>query len=194
MKRLLLFFMIMEICVFVSHPSVTTATSPPCKSDSLHEITLAVPSENNERNYLGLPSSGRFKIHEIKAEIVIIEIFSMYCPHCQREASTVNTLYRTIEEHPLLKNRVKLIGIGVGNSPYEVGIFKKKYDIPFPLFPDKNFSIHKILNGVRTPYFIGATINNNEAYHVFYSEPGGIGDADQFLTMMLRLSGLSRDM
>jgi len=181
------------LCVFTSYLPGVAAKSSPSTGDGLHEITLTVPSELSERSYLGLPSSGVFKVHEIEAEIVIIEIFSMYCPHCQREAPRVNRLYREIEGNPLLRGRIKLIGIGVGNSSYEVGIFKKKYDIPFPLFPDKDFSIHEILKEVRTPYFMGITIDNDGTCPVFYSKPGGIGDTDQFLKTIVRLSGLSRD-
>jgi len=83
---------------------------------------------------LGLSGSGSFKIPQIKAKVVIIEIFSMYCPYCQKDAPGVNELYLLIENNADIKNKIKLIGIGAGNSSYEVEVFKKTYTVPSP-FP-----------------------------------------------------------
>lgn len=190
MKRIPILFIAIALCALIFNSPVPAAKSPPVKSAALPEINLTVPSKHSYRSYLGLPSSGSFKIDEIKARVVIIEIFSMYCPHCQGNAPIVNELYRMIEDSPNLKGRVKLIGIGAGNSPYEVEIFRKTYDIPFPLFADGDFSIHTVLGEVRTPYFIGVKINDDGTNQVFYSKLGGVKKADQFLKMMLRLSGL----
>ncbi|MBN1841463.1 MAG: redoxin domain-containing protein [Deltaproteobacteria bacterium] len=166
------------------------AGSTPKKGSALPEICLSVPKDPGHREYLGLSGQGLFRIGQIKAEAVIIEIFSMYCPHCQGEAPRVNELYESIEKSLNAKGKLKLIGIGAGNSAFEVGIFKETYKVPFPLFADGDFSIHKSLGEVRTPYFFGVKIKDDGTYEVFYSKLGGFNNADEFLQMMLKLSEL----
>ena len=131
-----------------------------------------------------------FSLPTPKDGMVIIEIFSMYCPYCQKEAPNVNALYDKIQASPSLKNRVRLVGIGVGNSSYEVDVFRKKYKIRFSLYPDGDFIIHKRLGEPRTPHFVGVKINPDGAHRIFYSHLGELGDIDRFLAEMIRLSGL----
>ena len=102
----------------------------------------------------------------------------------------MNEMFRKIEADARLKGTVKLIGIGVGNSAFEVNHFKKVYDIPFPLFPDGDFVIHKKLGEVRTPYFIGIKILANGHHKVYYSRLGGAKDADALLQKLLKESGV----
>ena len=166
---------------------------PPVKGDVLPEIKITVPQNATDRSYLGLEGKGFFKIPQIKATIVIIEIFSMYCPYCQKEAPEVNRLYSIIESNPDLKDKIKLIGIGAGNSSFEVEVYKKKYNVPFPLFPDEDFSIHKCIGEVRTPYFLGVKINDDGTHRIFYSQLGKFKGAELFLELMLQESGLKQE-
>jgi peroxiredoxin len=122
--------------------------------------------------------------------VVIIEIFSMYCPYCQAEAPHMNSLFSRIESDPDLKGKIKLLGIGAGNSEYEVGVFKKKYHVAFPLFPDGDFKIYDVIGEVRTPYFIGVKINPDGSHQVIYSKLGAFESVDRFLNQIIQLSGL----
>jgi peroxiredoxin len=178
------------IFVLILNAQAIGANSTPKKGGTLPLINLDVPKDSANMSYLGLSGEGLFNISQIKAKVVIIQIFSMYCPLCQREASRVNELYENIEKDPKARGKLKLIGIGAGNSQFEVDIFLKTYGVPFPLFSDGDFSIHKSLGEVRTPYFIGVKINDDRSNEIFYSRVGGFEKADEFLQLMFELSGL----
>jgi len=169
---------------------VLAANQPPQKGEGLPAINLPVPKNPDEKNYLGLSGSGTLKISQIKAKVVIVEIFSMYCPYCQKDAPGVNELYRLIENNPDIKNKIKIIGIGAGNSSYEVEVFRKTYNVPFPLFPDKDFTIHKACGEVRTPYFMVVKINEDGTHQIVHTQLGEYPGAESFLELVLKASGL----
>lgn len=165
------------------------ATEPPPEGGVLPEMSLPAPEDSADRDYLGLKGKASFRIPEIKADVVIVEIFSMYCPYCQQEAPNVNKLFEAIQKRSGLKDKVKIIGIGAGNTEYEVSLFKDRYKVPFPLIPDPDYSLHEILGQVRTPYFIAVKINPDGSHKVIYSQLSSFGDPEDFLKLLLKRSG-----
>jgi thiol-disulfide isomerase/thioredoxin len=153
-------------------------------------IELPMPASEAEKNSLGLSGTGNFPIAAIKTQVVIIEVLSFYCPHCQRMASTVNELYQKLQEQPDLKDKIKIIGIGVSNSAYEIDSFRERYHVPFPLFPDPSADISLKLGARGTPTFIGLKVTDRVSPQPFFFEEGGFQDAQQFLTEIVKLSGL----
>jgi peroxiredoxin len=190
MKKNLTVSAIMTFLCWATVFPAMAANKPPQKGEVLPVINLPVPKNPDEKKYLGLSGSGLFKIPHIKAKAVIVEIFSMYCPYCQKDASGINELYRLIENNSNIKNKIKLIGIGAGNSPYEVGVFKKTYNVPFPLFSDKDFTIHKACGEVRTPYFMVVKINEDGTHQIVHTQLGEYPGAQAFLELVLKASGL----
>ncbi len=64
--------------VLMLNLGLVAATSPPKEGDLLPLINLPVPKDPAQRSYLGLAKEGLFQIPQIKAQVVIVEIFSMY--------------------------------------------------------------------------------------------------------------------
>jgi hypothetical protein len=61
-----------------SFPAVAAENQPPAEGGTLPAITLPVPKDTDHRSYLGLADKKHFTVSDIAAEVVIIEIFSMY--------------------------------------------------------------------------------------------------------------------
>ena len=122
--------------------------------DPFPEVPLQVPSDSGERNYLGLQQGEFFTLKNIKADVVLVEIMSVYCPSCQRQVRPYNELFDLIESSAKTKGRIKMLGIAVGNSEVEIEDFYKKYKVKFPIVPDPNFAMHSAIGGSRTPFSI----------------------------------------
>ncbi len=154
------------------------------------QFDLPAPPTQSERNYLGLPEGETFKIGQIKAKAVLIEVMSVYCPYCQRVAPLLDEIYQKIEGSPDLKGKVKIIAIGQSNSAYELDLYKEKFKVPFPLFPDPKGDISKMFMTPGTPTFIGAKVDGNGTVQEFFFKPGAFNDASQFLADFVKAAGL----
>ena len=193
MKKVLV-FVSLNLVSFLFIQSVSFGANPqPVKGGRLPVINLPIPKNPDEKMYLGLSGDGFFKIQQIKANAVLIKIFNLYCTVCQSTASAMAELYHQIENHPELKEKMKLIGIGAGNSLYEVEIFKQTHHIPFPIFPDEDYRIHKVLGEVRTPFFIATKMNRDGSYEIVHTHLGALTEVPVFFDLMLEAYGIHQD-
>ncbi len=198
-KRVVCILFVLVALLFTGTPFAwsanVTATGNPVKAASgkntvMPAFELPMPGSEREKSYLGLSGTGNFTLGQIKAQVLIIEVYSFYCPHCQRSAAQVNELYQKIEERPDLKEKMKMIGIAVTNGTYEVDSYRERYNVPFPLIPDKDTEISQKLGVKGTPTFIGVRVNDKGVAERFYFGEGGFEDTQQFLAKIIQLSGL----
>jgi hypothetical protein len=92
-------------------------------------------------------------------------------------APVVNRLYSVIQGDAVLQKDIKVLGIGVGNTPKQLEAFKTKYRTQVPLFPDQTGNTHSALGGPPTPAMIVTT----PAGKVLATHGGVIKDFDAFL-------------
>ncbi|MGZ3525641.1 MAG: TlpA family protein disulfide reductase [Thermodesulfobacteriota bacterium] len=118
------------------------------------DLTFPQTLSEEEQAYLGILQKKSFSIKEIRGNLILIEFISIYCTSCQRQAPIFNELYSYIETDPRLRGKVKMVGIAAGNGLHEVGIYKKTYQIPYPVFADPKFDAHTAVGSPRTPFTI----------------------------------------
>ncbi len=185
-----LWFLILAGLAIALLPGPAVAITFHVNGGALGGIQLPIPQNNAEKEYLGLSGKGTFSLSQVKAHLLIIEVFSMYCPHCQHEAPVVNELHGLIEKDASSKKDVKLVGIGIGNTPFEVDVFRKKFNVLFPLFADDDFQLKKIsTDQFRTPTFIVAVIGPGSGLKILDVHVGPIKNVEEFLTNVKKSSG-----
>ena len=66
------------LCLLAVVGFAVAEIKPPAEGGILPEIVLSAPENSELQQYLGVTGKKTFTIPEIKAEVVLIEIFSMY--------------------------------------------------------------------------------------------------------------------
>ena len=171
---------VLTACSTTNHsPSDPTGTQPVRRS-------MTVPESAPERHYLGLTAdTGEFLIKDIKGEILIIDCFDLYCPTCQRGAERINELYDLISQRNL-QSRIKMIGLGLGNTPLETETFRTKYGVPFPVFPDRLSTVARQFGEVRLPSLLVIRLGEQPA--VIHRKIGMLRDPADLLDHILNIS------
>ena len=77
-KELLILLLFILVLFALVHYPVVAASKPPAKGTVLPQFQLEVDEDSEAKGYLGLSGSGEFTIPEIKAQVVVIQLFSRY--------------------------------------------------------------------------------------------------------------------
>ncbi|MEW6068126.1 MAG: redoxin family protein [Nitrospirota bacterium] len=142
----LLFYFITENS-FAIQPSINAG-------DVFPDISMKGEFTAEDKKYLGFLDQKTYHLSNVKSDFLWIEIFSIYCPVCQKYADKLNTLSGLIQRDDFVNKNIKMIGIGAGNNNKEVEHFRKYFNVSFPLIPDPDFKIHKAMKETRTPLIV----------------------------------------
>jgi peroxiredoxin len=149
---------------------------PPPISDA----SLPAPPDKAERTYLGLAADANtFKLEDIQCEMLVVDFFDMYCHVCQSGAKHMDALYHLVQDRGL-GHRIKFVGIGVGDTPLEVAMFKDKLHVPFPVFPDRQAVIARQYGDIRVPSVV-ALVHRDGRFEVIHRSIGLPEHPEEFL-------------
>lgn len=152
--------------------------------DIFPDIDLQGKISPEQRTYLDVPE-GPIKLSDIGADFVLVEVFSMYCPICQHDAPGVNEMFNQVLASDKA-SRIRFVGVGAGNTPFEVAFYRKKFTVQFPLFEDPNYVAHKAVGNVGTPAYYLIDLRDRKRETLLFHE-GEIKDKAAFLQQMYAL-------
>jgi peroxiredoxin len=124
------------------------------KGDPFPEIALKTPSQAKDRTYLGISGGDQFKIKDLKAEVILVEIFDVYCLPCQKQAPLYKQLFGLIQSNPAARDQIKMIGIATGNDEAEIKKFQDHFQVPYPIISDPKFILHEAVGGPPAPFSV----------------------------------------
>lgn len=180
--------LVLTLCLGFASPALGQAAPHTQEGQPLPAITVVGPITSQDAATLGLPEGQAFALTDIRTPFLLLQLFSMYCPHCQREAPHLKAMHDTMVSRGLDK-QITLLGLGVGNSAFEVNIFREKYALSFPLVPDKDFAAYEATGRVGTPYYVLA-VREGDVWKTLFLHEGAFEDPDAFLSLVLQKTGL----
>lgn len=150
----------------------------PKKGDTLPAFELQTPDSEKAKEYLGV-SSPSFRLGDISCRLVLVEVIGVYCPQCYQQAPLFNTLFNRIEKGKL-KGQVKMLAIAAGGNTNEIKYLYEQVQYSFPVTPDPQFDIHKLLGEPRTPF----TLLVDPQGKVLYTHLGVVENVDALLKLI----------
>jgi thiol-disulfide isomerase/thioredoxin len=178
---LVLLFCILSVVVPTSGITSSKGTK---LGDLFPSYAFPPPTSSQDLTYLGLTEQKPFSLGDVQAELIVLELLNIYCTSCQKQAPIYNEIYALVEKDPIMKGKVKWMGVGIGNNENEVEFFRKSKDIPFPILTDTKFKLYEAIGGpggIRTPLTILVRKDNKGRGIVVDSHMGFRRDKDEIV-------------
>lgn len=173
MKKTINFPIIILIIIIFCIPLHTAKTYGLVKpGDLFPEMDFDITLNKTAQKYLSIKKGRKFRLSEIKADVLIIEVLNVHCVSCMSQTSYDRELFSMIKDSKITTGKVKMIGIAAGNNLREVDRFIDEFNILYPIFPDFKFSKYNQVGQVRTPFKIFLFRKPNKRFQVVKTESG----------------------
>lgn len=134
---------------------------------------LPAPEDPTACAALGLPSDcAEFDLKQLKGERIVLLMFDLYCPVCQKSVSNFNRLTKALaEDHP----NVTVLGIGCGDTAFETARFVKKFKLGVTAVPDRERSLGQRFSLSKTPSVMLLKRGDDDQLAPLYQHSGYFG-------------------
>ena len=170
LRKLICCILVLGSCFLISACASSRKTR-----ELVPPVSLEMPVDYRMAAYLGFFSPQEsFKLTEIKARIVVLEILKVKCSHCKDQTDDLKELYSLILKEGLY-NQVKIIGLGYKDDLNEVDEFSRRHAIPYPLFGDP-YGVKVKVEEIPVTFILELTPEGGRVLYEFHGPLPGIDD------------------
>lgn len=150
--------------------------------DNFPDCRMAVLNGEKDREYLGLPPDTRWlDLSKLSARFVLIQLYNTMCNECVSETKMLTRFFKRLQKDPVLKDDLKVIGLGIYDSNRAVVQFRKHYRVLYPLFSDKHGQIFECLGQAELPLAYLVSSNRDGTWRIEMIKRGYFEPDDKFL-------------
>lgn len=189
MIKTLLSFIIITGALMLSSP---LSRSQECKlvkvGDPFPPFKLTSNLTLEQQESLNLPADKIISLEQFTAEILIIELLNIYCHTCQQQVPIFNQLWDSVQADTMLKDKVAILGITVGNNAREVIKFQKNFNPQYPILADRDKEVFNCLGNLKgTPQTYILKKDPSGKVYIRYHHLGAVTSAETYLRKIKEL-------
>ena len=172
------FFLCAALCLApLGAAQAAPAAGPlPEPGATLPTLSLKVPVYGQDAKALGVGGKMTFRLQDLKAKVIVLEVIGVYCGECAKQVGSFNTLYARLARR-IQAGEVQMFGLAAGGTDMEVDSLRKNGIYKYPLVADERYQNHKLLREPKTPFTMLVT----PAGKVLYTHLGVDEDIDAIL-------------
>jgi len=187
-KRCLTLVTIVCWIVVLSPASWSQECRPVKTGDPFPSFTLTSNLTPDERATFKLPEEKTVSLEQFTSDILIIELLNVYCHTCQQQVPVFNQLWESVYSDTMLRSRVAIFGITVGNNAKEITRFQKSFNPQYPILPDPEKEVFDCLGNLKgTPqtYILKKDPSGN--WYIHYHHNGAVASYETYLRKVKEL-------
>lgn len=127
------------------------AEAMPAPGQTLPTLNLKVPAFGQDAAELGVAGKKTFRLQDLKAKVIVLEVIGVYCSECAKQVPTFNTLYARLSRR-IQAGEVRMLGLAAGGTDMEVESLRKTGIYKYPIVADEKYQNHKLLREPKTPF------------------------------------------
>ena len=156
--------------------------------DPFPSFTLENNLTPGEWETLNLPEGKTIFLEQFTSDILIIELLNVYCHTCQQQVPVFNQLWDSVQSDTMLRSRVAILGITVGNNAREINRFQKSFNPEYPILPDPAKEVFDCLGNLKgTPQTYILKKDPSGKWYIHYHHNGAVSSHETYLRKIKEL-------
>ena len=168
--------------LFLITPCRSQNFKPVRVGDTFKPFTLTSNLSKQELEALKLSAQKTISLNDFKAEIVVVEMLNVHCHTCQLQMPVFNKLWDAIQADNVLKSKVAMIGITVGNNAEEIATFHQNFEPHYPILADPFKEVYNSLSDPKgTPQTYIIRRDSVGKWFILYHHRGAVDSHEIYL-------------